>query len=70
MEKARTLQDDIPAGVCYFRAAQSYYLRGDKKQAKLALEKAEGKLRNTKSHEVVQNIQKTGDLDLLLKTRI
>lgn len=70
MEKGRTLKEDIPAGVCYFRAAQSYYLRGDKKQAKLALEKAEGKLRSTKAHEIVENIQKTGDFDLLLKSRI
>lgn len=46
-ETAGMLKDEIPAGVYYFKAAQSYYLQNNKPMLEKALEKAKTRLAST-----------------------
>lgn len=69
MTRAKSLKDDIPAGVTYYKAAQSYYLKGDKKQCQLALEKAEPKLRQTSYHESVETMLSSKDYSTILNIK-
>lgn len=70
MQRARSLKDDIPAGISYIMAAQSYWLRGDKKQCQLGVEKAEPKLRNTSWGSMVTDIVRKKDYERVMDVRI
>ena len=70
MERAKNIKDDIPCGVTYYKAAQSYYLKGDKKQCQLALEKAEPKLRKTSYHDLIQKMLDNKNYDQILSMKI
>lgn len=70
LDKAHTLKDALPAGVCFYRGAQSYLLQGNRKAARAALEEAEKKLQGTPVHDQIVTILKKPDLAGLSKQRI
>ncbi len=70
LEKAHALKETLPAGVCFYRSAQSYLLQDNKKAARKALEEAVKKLRDTPVHARIAAILKEPDLQGLCKQRI
>lgn len=69
MKQAEQLKDEIPSGIDYYRAAQSYYLQHELKKCRSALNKAEQKLRNTGFHQEIKKILKDGNYEALIKTK-
>lgn len=70
MERGRVVKDDIPSGVYYYKAAQSYYLRTDLKRCEDALEHAEVRLRKTAFHPQLKKMLETKDFDALVNARM
>ncbi|MCI5722755.1 MAG: hypothetical protein MR283_01940 [Erysipelotrichaceae bacterium] len=70
MEKAKVISEAVPAGICYIRAAQSYYLRKDFDRTQHALEKAVNKLKETSYYAPMQDILKSREYKQLLSYRV
>lgn len=70
VRKAKELKDDIPAGVYYYKAAQSYYLKKDMRKCTDALKRAQTRLKNTSYEAKINRLLKDGISDDLLDPRV
>lgn len=70
VKKAKELKDDIPAGVYYYKAAQSYYLKKDMRKCTDALKRAQTRLKNTSYETKINRLLKDGINDDLLDPRV
>lgn len=68
--KAKSLKDEIPSGVYYYKASQSYYLNDDMKKCKEALGQAETRLRKTAYGKMIKEMLASGDYSDILSIRI
>lgn len=69
-QKAKDVKDPIPSGVYYLKAAQSYVLKKDTKNAEEMLNRAEVKLRGTPYNGEIKNILLSKKYDAVLDMRI
>ncbi len=61
-KKAKEVKEDIPSGVYYYKAAQSWYLKKETKNCREDLEKAAQKLKETPNEQIIRNLLNTKDL--------
>ena len=69
-QKAKSLTDDIPSGVYFYKASQSYYLDHDLEACKEALGQAETRLRKTPYGQAMKKMLDEDDFSDILKIRI
>lgn len=69
-KKAKDVKDPIPSGVYYLKAAQSYVLKNDTKNAEEMLNRAEVKLRGTPYNSEIRSILASRKYDAVLEMRI
>ncbi|NCB32465.1 MAG: hypothetical protein EOM64_01050 [Erysipelotrichia bacterium] len=69
-QKAKNVKDPIPSGVYYLKAAQSYVLKKDIKNAEEMLNRAEVKLRGTPYNPEIRNVLQTKNYEAVLQMRI
>lgn len=60
-KKAKEVKEDIPAGVYYYKAAQSWYLKKETKKCAEDLEKAAQKLKGTRNEKAIRQMADSKD---------
>ncbi len=68
-KKAKEVKEEIPSGVYFYKAAQSWYLKKENKKCREDLEKAVQKLKGTPDQKTIQDILDSKDLDGILEMR-
>lgn len=62
-KKAKSVKEDIPSGVYFYKAAQSWYFKKEIKKCREDLEKAAQKLKGTPNEKVIKTLLASDDLN-------